>query len=228
MDVEEAKSNQAERSAAPIEEAPASPRRAPWYQRASFWRAIAGMAVAAALGGVIAATETASDLFHRTTHYHHRIVQLDARVKKMRGEIAAARSDLARMRGEAAAREALSRVLAAPDARMIKLASPQAGGNTSGFVAISGKLASAAFEVSGLGPVPTDHGYVLWWLIARHAPIRAAQFHAAPDGHTAINVATPPPIGAKVIGSVVTLEPAGDVAKPGGTIVLRSGASGAD
>lgn len=207
MEVDKAKSNQAAHPAAPDESAALSPRRPPWYQRVSFWRAIAGMAIAAALAATLAATETASDLFHRSSHYRHRMVQLDARVKKMRGEIAA--------------RETLSRVLAAPDARMIRLATPQGGGHASAIVAISAKLGSAALEVHGLAPAPVNHSYVLFWSVARHAPIRAAAFQTTRDGDAIIQVSAPLPVGVRITGGVVTLEEAGDAIKPGNVIVLR-------
>src|SRR6266851_2932328 len=97
---------------------------APRYRRVSFWRAIAGMAFAAAIACAIVAVESSFELFRRADHYNHRLTYLASRVRQMRGEIASADRELASMRVEVAARDDLARVLAAPDAQLIKLAPP--------------------------------------------------------------------------------------------------------
>src|ERR1700730_4896529 len=123
-------------SAEPVSESNGTPPRAAgWYRRVGFWRALAGMALALALACAIVALETSSELTHRSASYHRRLVQLVARIKQMRGEMATADRRIAGMRNEAAVRERLGHILAAPDTRLIRLGAPRASG-PSGLVAI--------------------------------------------------------------------------------------------
>src|SRR5260370_32620858 len=80
-------------------EAPLPPASAvPRYRRVSFWRAIAGMAFAAAIACAIVAVESSFELFPRADHYHPPPTYLASRVPHMRGEIASADRELPTLR----------------------------------------------------------------------------------------------------------------------------------
>src|SRR5438309_8049151 len=67
----------------------------PWYRRISFWRSIAGMALAIALGCAAVALDTASELSSRSTFFHHRLELLRGRISELRTEAADAERHLA-------------------------------------------------------------------------------------------------------------------------------------
>jgi hypothetical protein len=202
-------------------EAPLPPASAvPRYRRVSFWRAIAGMAFAAAIACAIVAVESSFELFRRSDHYNHRLTYLTSRVRQMRGEIASADRELASMRVEVAARDDLARVLAAPDAQLIKLAPPDRASSASGLVAISKKLDHAVLQVSGLPQPPRGSGYHLWLLVEKGEPFDAAQFQTDAQGEAVVAAQLPPRQGS-VAASEVTVEPATGSSKPAGAIQLK-------
>ena len=197
------------------------------YRLVSFWRAIAGMAFAAAIACAIIAVESSFELSRRSDHYNHRLTYLASRVRQMRGEIASADRELASMRVEVAARDDLARVLAAPDAQLIKLAPPDRASSASGLVAISKKLDHAVLQVSGLPQPPRGSGYHLWLRAEKGEPLDAAEFQVDAQGGTIVT-AQLPPREASVAASEVTVEPATGSSKPTGAIQLqgRAGARG--
>ena len=208
-----------ERSLSPVSAAPR-------YRRVSFWRAIAGMAFAAAIACAIIAVESSFELFRRADHYNHRLTYLASRVRQMRGEIASADRELASMRVEVAARDDLARVVAAPDAQLIKLAPPDRASSASGLVAISKKLDHAVLQVTGLPQPPRGSGYHLWLLVEKGEPFDAAQFQTDAQGD-AIVATQLPPHEVSVAASEVTVEPAMGSSKPTGAIQLK-GRAGRD
>jgi anti-sigma-K factor RskA len=193
---------------------------APRYRRVSFWRAIAGMAFALAIACAIVAVESSFELFRRSDHYNHRLTYLASRVRQMRGEIASADRELASMRVEVAARDDLARVLAAPDAQLIKLTPPYRASSANGLVAISKKLDHAVLQVSGLPQPPHGSGYHLWLLVEKGEPLDAAQFQIDAQGG-AIVATQMPPREASIEASEVTVEPATGLSKPTGAIQLQ-------
>ena len=197
------------------------------YRLVSFWRAIAGMAFALAIACAIVAIESSFELFRRSDHYNHRLTYLASRVRQMRGEVASADRELASMRVEVAARDDLARVLAAPDAQLIKLAPPNQASSANGLVAISKKLNHAVLQVSSLPQPPRGSGYHLWLLVEKGEPFDAAQFQIDPQGE-AIVATQLPPREASVAASEVTFEPTTGSSKPTGAIQLlgRVGARG--
>ncbi len=206
-------------------EAPLPPASVvPRYRRVSFWRAIAGMASAAAIACAIIAVESSFELFRRSDHYNHRLTYLASRVRQMRGEIASADLELASMRAEVAARDDLARVLAAPDAQLIKLAPPDRASSATGLVAISKKLDRAVLQVSGLPQPPRGSGYYLWLLVENGEPFDAAQFQTDAQGE-AIVATQLSPHEAFVAASEVTVEPATGSSKPTGSIQLQGHAA---
>jgi hypothetical protein len=194
------------------------PRAAEWYRRVGFWRALAGMALALALACAIVALETSSELTHRSASYHRRLVQLVARIKQMRGEMATADRRIAGMRNEAAVRERLGHILAAPDTRLIRLGAPGAAA-PSGLVAISQNLASAVCEVSNLPPAKAGQSYMLWWTAERRGPIKAAQFQTAADGRATVIAQLPGRDNPSA--AIVTVQPDDGPDKPTGPVKLK-------
>jgi hypothetical protein len=192
----------------------------PRYRRVSFWRAIAGMAFAVAIACAIIAVESSFELFRRSDHYNHRLTYLASRVRQMRGEVASADRELASMRVEVAARDDMARVLAAPDAQLIKLAPPDRASSANGLIAISKKLDHAVLQVTGLPQPPHGAGYHLWLIVEKGEPLDAAQFQIDSQGG-AIVAAQLPPREASVAASEVTVEPASGSSKPTGAIQLQ-------
>jgi hypothetical protein len=205
-------------SAEPVtEHNDAPPRAAKWYRRVGFWRALAGMALALALACAIVALETSSEMMHRSASYHRRLVQLVARIRQMRGEMATADQRIAGMRNEAAVGDRLGRILAAPDARLIRLGAPGAG--PSGLVAISRDLASAVCEVSNLPPARVGQSYMLWWMVEQRGPVKAAQFQTTADGHATVIAQLPGRENPSA--AIVTVQPDDGTGKPAGAVKLK-------
>jgi hypothetical protein len=195
---------------------PAAP---PWYRRVAFWRAVAGMAVAIALGCAAVAAEFSTELLSRTHRDHTRIRQLSSNLTRMRDEVAATDRQLAVMRGTAAVRDRFGQLLAASDARLIRLAAPGhilAAGD--GVIALSGRLKGAAIELSGLPTPPADRVYQLWWTMDRRGAVRAEPLSPNPLGQAAM-VLDLPAHDEAIAGAAVTLEDAtaviDDAPKPG-------------
>ncbi len=191
----------------------------PWYRRVSFWRAVAGMAVAIALGCAMIVLETASELSWRSTNFHHRLNLLGSRVSRMRAQIVNAERQLSTLRAERAARANINRILSAPDVMLLRLAPGAASGTPRGIVAISREAGDAILEVAGL-PAAADHAYVMWWLPVQGAPAKAAEFHPGADERVSV-VAQMPPRGARIAGAMITLEPGKSPAKPNGAVMLK-------
>ncbi|MBF6560850.1 MAG: anti-sigma factor [Candidatus Binataceae bacterium] len=202
----------------------------PWYRRVAFWRAVAGMAVAIALGCAAVAAEFSTELRTRTHRDHTRIRQLSANLIRMRDEVAATDRQLAVMRGAAAVHDRLGQLLAASDARLIRLAAPghamTAGG---GVIALSGRLKGAAIELSGLPTPPADRVYQLWWTTDGRGALRAEPLYPDPTGQAATVLELPAP-DETIAGAAVTLEAASAPSTPGGasasagSVVRPSGA----
>lgn len=200
----------------------APPRAVAWYRRVGFWRALAGMALALALACAMVALETSSELTYRSASYHRRLVQLVARIKQMRGQMATADRRIAGMRNEAAVRDRLGHILAAPDTRLIRLGAP-GGAGPSGLVAISRTLASAVCEVSNLPPAAAGQSYMLWWTVERRGPIKAAQFQTAADGQATVVAQLPGRDNPSA--AIVTVQPDNGPDKPAGAVKLKGGAA---
>jgi len=195
-------------------------RAAKWYRRVAFWRALAGMALALAMACAVVALETSSELTYRSASYHRRLAQLVGRIKQMRGQMATADRQIAGLRSEAAARDRLGHILAAPDTRLIRLGAPRSGG-PSGLVVISRSLTSAVCEVSNLPPAAVGNSYMLWWTVERRGPIKAAQFQTAADGSATVIAQLRG--GDDPAAAIVTVQPDATADKPGGAVKLKGG-----
>jgi hypothetical protein len=213
-----AKSRQMENPAATLASAPEMhPQR--WYRRVSFWRAIAGMALAVVLGGAIAVSETASTLLHRNRHYQHQIAQLKAHIRAMRAQLANTNQQLVSMRSEAALQENLTQTIAAPDSAISKLQGPGKSA-ASGMLVASSTLNRAFFEASGIAPIGAGEHYTLWLLPRNGAPI-GTPIYELPAGGRLLKEIPLPTRSALPAEIVVTLERGDDAVRPSGPIILR-------
>jgi hypothetical protein len=190
----------------------------PWYRRASFWRSVAGMAVAIALGCAAIALETASELSSRSGNFHRRLELLGSRISRLRTEAADAERQVAAMHAEQLARANVNRVLSAPDVVVLRL-TPGAGSNARGLVAVSRQAGDAFVEVAGLSP-PAGHTSVMWWLLAQGPPAKAAEFDPAADGRLSLTIQMPPR-GARIAGAIITLGPGKSPEQPDSRIILK-------
>jgi hypothetical protein len=200
----------------------------PTQRRLAFWRAVAGMGLAFALACAIVALEFGSELSHRSQHYRNRISSLSSRLKAMRGEVANADRELAEMRTAVVTRDELNRILAAPDARLIRLIPAEhehfTGTPSSaphGLIVMSRKLGRAVFEVAGLTPLAAGQRYTLWWMVEKHRAVKAAQFMTAGDGRATVAAAMPPEKTA-IEECIVTAGPAVGVPEQGGVVTMLS------
>jgi Anti-sigma-K factor rskA len=190
----------------------------PWYRRVSFWRAVAGMAVAIALGCAAVAQEIAGELSSRTAFFHRRVEFLISRNSELRTEAANTERQLARMHAERTAPANINRVLSATDVMVLRL-TPGAGSSAHGLLAISREAGGAIIEIGGL-PAASGKTCVIWWLPARRSPAKASEFNPDADGRVSLAVPMPPR-GARIAGAIITLESGKPVDQPQGRIMLK-------
>lgn len=191
-------------------------RAVPRYARAGFWRAVAGMAIALALGCAIVAFEMSSELFSRSAHYYHHLHSLSAQLKRMRGQIETEDQQIAEMRGETGVHESLSRILASPDLRTILLRPSDNRSKATARLAMSHKLGRAVLEVEGVPPAPTGRVYQLWWTFDHASPTAAAQFQTRLDWRAAVGMHLP---SAAIAGALVTVASPNVSDKPGAAVL---------
>jgi len=207
--------------AAAGERMPAVASVPPWYRRVAFWRAVAGMAFAVAIACAMVAAEFSSTLLARTRHYHNRLHQLSSNLTAMRGEIASADREIADMRNAAEVRDGLTRIIAAADARLIRLAAPVRASAPIGVIAFSPGLRRAAVEITGLPVISGGRVYTLWWTCGKRRTFKAARIVLLGATDKAALLMTLPPIGETIEGAMVTTDSQPSIAKPSGEIVLR-------
>ncbi len=209
----------------------------PFWRRVAFWRALAGMGFALAVGALIVAAEFSSVLIHRTHFTSRRITRLNAETRRLKGRLGAADQRLAAMRAGAATDMALKRILAAPDLRLVRLSPPPAAKSsrsaaqnaqpasptaaTSAVIAISDASKSAVLQTAGLAPPPEGRVYRLWWILRRGAPVAAGQFRPSAGGAATVSIA-PPPKG--VVSAAIFAEDPSASGAPAGAPVLGSAA----
>jgi anti-sigma-K factor RskA len=76
-------------------------------------------------------------------------------------------------------------------------------------------------ETAGLPIAAKDKVYEFWWIGSQHGPLKGGLFRAESGRETIVPV-TAPPVGELIVASAITLEPAGGVSKPTGTMYLKS------
>ncbi len=212
----------------PIGVTPAEPRsggenRPKWYLRMGFWRAVAGMAFAAALAALIVLAEFSEILTHRITHYEHRISAMNETVQQLRRRVSSAERRTVTAVERASADETLKRVVSASDLRTIKL--NNAGtlkvddkAPPSGTLAISNSQNAAVLQIAGVAVAAKGNVYRVWWQEKHRPEALAAEFIPDADGKATVPMQLPPRNASVVM---VTCEPGTDIAKPSGMPILK-------
>jgi hypothetical protein len=198
-------------------------RRTAWYSSLGFWRAVAGMALALVLACVVITFEFASEMSHRSSHYRLRVAQLYNQINHMHGQIVMAERRLAGLHSEVTARDDMNRILASSDAQLIKLASPEHGGGSSGLIVVSKRLGSAVLEVAGLPVLPPGQSYALWWVLEPGVTVRAAQFQTEAEGRASV-IAKLPPRESPITSTIITVESENSADRPTASVKLKSAA----
>lgn len=190
----------------------------------AFWRAVAGMAVAAALAAMIVLAEFSGLLSHRTSHYYRRVKALNETVKELRNRISSAERRNANVVERQSADEVLKRVVSAHDLRTIRLndtlnAAKAADANApSGTLAMSESEKAAVLQVAGLTPPTQGIVYRVWWQQKRSPDSLAAEFIPGSDGRATVPMPMPPRDASDLI---VTSEPGTDIIRPTGPQILK-------
>lgn len=187
-----------------------------WFRRVSFWRSVAGMAMAFAVACAAIALETAFELSSRSASFHRRLESLSARVVRLRTEKADAQRQFAAMRFEPQIAENICRVLTAADVVLLRLTDGAASAR--GLLALSSEEGSAIAVLSGLAAT-AGQTYLMWWLPAKGPPVKAARLKPDANGRVLIAVRLPR-TGYRIAGALVTLESA--KLKHAGEIVLKA------
>ena len=155
---------------------------------------------------------------HRADRMHRRSNAMLSRVARLENQMAAAHAQIATAHRDLAAAESLRALLRSPDAGMLLLVPPAPaarGGRTQAAAAAERARPEATLAlgpgehravllVSGLKAPSNDTLFVLWWSAAHRAPVRAAEFHTAPDGSALLTVPLPP--GLEVTAAMITAE----------------------
>jgi Anti-sigma-K factor rskA len=217
----------------------ASVSRPPRLQRVGLWQAIAGMSFAIAVASLIVTSELTKALAHRTNYVNRRVAALNAVVRDLRRQTAAAQKKLGTEREQASVGEVFEKILFAPDLRTIKLVAPQdlekqkPGAQSDGVQGASGRLAmsesagGAMLEASGLKPSENFKVYRIWWMPKRGAPVWAADFIVGDDGLATVAVDLPP-ARLKQPSIDVTLEDESYADAPTGPVALKGDAAHAE
>jgi Anti-sigma-K factor rskA, C-terminal len=215
---------------------PGTESRPRWWRSLGFWRAVSGMGVSLALAATIVAAEFSSTLIHRTRTMSHRIATLNAESGRLKRRLTVAERRLIAMRAAAVKDETLKRVLTADDVQIIRLVAPGAAAKgatpavtqpassapariAAATLVVSRSANSAVLQATGLEPSRQDQEYRMWWLIPHGRQVAAGQFRVGSDGMATVPIAIAPKGAAAM---TVTVESAGDIAKPAGTVVLKA------
>jgi anti-sigma-K factor RskA len=114
----------------------------------------------------------------------------------------------------------LEDILDAPDLEVTRLGPLPPAPGARAVVITSKSAGSAVLRASGLDTPPSGKTYELWWITKQRGPVPAGTF-TAESGNEVIAKVNPPPVGDRVMLTAVTLEPAGGVPKPTGTMYLK-------
>jgi anti-sigma-K factor RskA len=133
-------------------------------------------------------------------------------------QIAALRTRLAALAGEAARQQEQLALLRAPETSVVALAGQPPSPSAHGRMWWHGQSRRGLFVTSGLPPAPPDKTYQLW-VISDGKPISAGVFAVDPGGSGVLPVG-PIPDAARAEAFAVTLEPAGGLPAPSGSMYL--------
>jgi anti-sigma-K factor RskA len=173
--------------------------------------AIVTTALAYHFSGQLSATQHAAET---------EVVGLDERVRDLDLKLMQRDRELISLRDQLATTSQMTRAVLAPDLRTIKLQPMPPAPDAAGLVAMSASRGHCVVEIAGLPPPPPDKTYELWWIGSKSGPVRAALFNPGPDGGATVRPESPPE-GERILASAVTLEPAGGMNKPTGSMYLK-------
>jgi len=212
-------------SSATLAATPKSRKR--WWRRIAFWRAIAGMGLAAAIAVSIVLIELSNTLAARTNRYLHRLQVMNLTVAQMKHHLISIEHRSATDAQRAATDDILKRIIAAPDARIVKLSGIGPETNTvavtstpspSGALVSSEAVGSAILQVASFAAPGKDKLYRVWWQQKHNSNALAAEF--TPDSDRKATVPIPiPPKDATTIS--VTLESSPETQHPTGPVILK-------
>jgi hypothetical protein len=178
---------------------------------AALWRAAAGMAISLALACAIVMLEFTGQAAHRADRLNRLAGGLLSKISRLEAKVAAEHARISAARRELAADDTLRALLRAPDAGMLRLSPPVAGGHKAApehrpeaVLALSPREHRAVLMVSGLKPPANDALFVLWLSASHGAPLRAAEFRTAADGSSVVTAALPPAFEVKA--AMITVE----------------------
>ena len=175
-------------------------------------RLLATLAAAAAL--VLAAGGLAS-----WQGLQREIERLTAERVRLEAQAGLLATELERVRREAAYATAAVEIVSAPEARTVALAGLAEGAGAHGRTFVDPQRRRALFLAYDLPSLPADRTYQLWF-IADGKPVSAGTFAVDPEGFGKLDVAGVAPIES-IQAWAVTIEPAGGVPQPTGSMVLK-------
>ncbi len=145
--------------------------------------------------------------------------RLTAERGRLEAQVAGLAIELERVRRAAAYATAAVEIVSAPDARTVALAGLAEGAGARGRTFVDPAGRRALFLAYDLPSLPADKTYQLWF-IADGKPVSAGTFAVDPEGFGKLDVAGVAPIES-IQAWAVTIEPAGGVPQPTGSMVLK-------
>lgn len=189
-------------------------------RRAARWRATAGMAIAATLALALIGARFLGEYARRSAQSRRVSSELHRKAASLRKEIASAQQQMGAMRARIDTQRQVLSALIAADTRTLRLLPQPAAPHSTGVAGLNPRLHAAVLEATGLPPLAPDKVYVLWWVGSRSGAVNAGRFRVGRQGEATVIVAMPPQ-GERLLGSLVTLEPAVPLAKPAGAVCLQ-------
>jgi anti-sigma-K factor RskA len=218
----------AQSSAVPSGAALAAPRNPnPWWRRIRFWRAIAGMGLAAAIAAFIVLVELSNTLAARTNRYLHHVAVMNQTLSQLKHHLISIEHRNAAAAQRESTDDILKRIIAAPDARMVRLGGIGPESNVvaatsfpppSGALVASDTIGSAILQVAGFPAPGKNKLYRLWWQQKRKPDVLAAEFTPASDGKATVRIPIPPKDTSTI---TLTLEPTPETQHPTGPAILK-------
>jgi len=195
----------------------------PTRREASRSRLVPRLALAAAIILALYSAAITSRLIDMKTAYDDRgnkLAYLQNRFNTLEQEAKQSEARIDALSKVLSERVRLEQILDAPDLQVTRLIPLGPAPQARGLVVVSKASGNAVVRVNGLEPAPEGKIYELWWITKQKGPERAGIFTTGSD-REAIAKVDAPPAGERVMASAITLEPAGGVAKPSGTMYLK-------
>ena len=150
--------------------------------------------------------------------------RLGAESNSTREELARQGEELARRQEEIAREREVSEVLAAPTAAMVALAGKESAPRARASLIYDRATGRAILMASGLPPAPDGKEYQLWFIAGTRPPMPGRSFKTDGTGRALMRDEIPAE-GRDAKTFAVTLEPAGGLPAPTGSIYLVGSAS---